>query len=92
MITKSGGYPPAVELHGWAWSDAAAMAGLQPLTVSVTVDGEVALTALANVSRPDLVSAGVAPSPNHGFVADLPSELCTKVSHPLTTCTIASGL
>lgn len=64
------------------------MAGLQPLTVSVTVDGELAMTVVANVSRPDLVSAGVAPSPNHGFVADLPSKLCTKVSHPLITRTV----
>ena len=87
MVTHRGGYPPAVEVHGWAWSDAAAMAGLQPLAVSVTVDGELAVTAVANISRPDLVSARVAPSPNHGFVADLPSELCTKVSHPLITRT-----
>ena len=88
VVTEGGGYPAAVEVHGWAWSDAAAMAGLQPLTVSVTVDGELAMTAVANISRPDLVSAGVAPSPNHGFVADLPSELCTKVSHPLISRTV----
>lgn len=40
--------------------------GTAPVNVDIIVDGAVAATIAANASRPDLVTAGVAPDPNHG--------------------------
>lgn len=42
-------------------------APLPSIKVSVLVDGKVVATALANGPRPDLVAAGAAPDPLHGF-------------------------
>jgi hypothetical protein len=94
VATQGGGDPPAVLLHGWAWSAAAPVAGMQPLTVSVEVDGKLVMTTVANVSRPDLVAVDVAPDPNHGFVADLPVEICREMltgNHSIRATVQADG-
>lgn len=82
LNTKGGGYPPALIMHGWAWSTAAHKAGMAPVSITVSVDGQpVMKNILANVSRPDLVAAAVAPSVNHGFVIDLPIADCQALLH-----------
>ena len=58
--------PDSVTLHGWAWSETAAKGGSIPISVQISVDGAVSTT-IANVSRPDLVAAHVAPNNYHGF-------------------------
>lgn len=40
--------------------------GTSPVSVDIMIDGAVAATVVADVSRPDLVTANVAPDPNHG--------------------------
>jgi len=60
---------------GWAVTPAVD-GGRRPVTVSVVVqvDGAppVTVTALADMPRPDLVPAGMAPDPNHGFRVAIP--------------------
>ena len=51
---------------------AASKAGLSPISIRVTIDGGVAYEGTANVSRPDVVSAGSAPNAKHGFLVSLP--------------------
>jgi hypothetical protein len=57
-----------VRLAGWAldWDTNA------PVSVRVTVDGQVAATPLANVSRPDIANAYPGMGPNHGFDVTVP--------------------
>ena len=80
-VAVTAGDPPAVVVHGWAWSSAAPQAGLAPLTVTLEVDGKAAVTVTANVSRPDLVAVAVAPSPDHGFTVGLPPALTRPLLH-----------
>jgi len=50
---------------------------------------------LANVSRPDLVSADVAPNPNHGFMVGLPPAQCEKMTtgkHTIKASTVVNGV
>ena len=59
----------AVTVHGWAWSEWASKGGSASIAVVVQVDDLPNVTVpLANVSRPDLVAAGVAPNATHGFI------------------------
>jgi hypothetical protein len=44
----------------------------EPLWVRISVDGSVVDTILANISRPDLVKAGIVPNPEHGIRWTLP--------------------
>ena len=67
-------------LSGWA-VDASVGGGVPPVIVNITLDGAVITSVLANQSRPDLVPAGVAPDPNHGFTAKLPPEAVGKLRH-----------
>lgn len=78
VVTKTG-FPPAIVVHGWAWSTGAPKAGQEPVDVTISVDDRPVLSSsVANVSRPDLVAAGVAPNSNHGFEIGLPPEVCTR--------------
>ena len=61
-------------VRGWAVDTSLPGGGLGPVTVVVEVDGEPAAAALANEPRPDLVPAGVAPNPEHGFTVVLPAK------------------
>jgi hypothetical protein len=60
-----------VTLNGWC-VDTLAAKGVAPVTIVISVDGAAVMSLLANEPRPDLVTAGVAPSPLHGFTASLP--------------------
>jgi PKD repeat protein len=57
QINQNGGY-------GWAYD---ADGGTQPIYVHIYIDGRFYTSILANGSRPDLVSAGVAPNAEHGY-------------------------
>lgn len=75
--------PAGVRVLGWVVDTAVGPAGLQgsttrpvqqPVGVLITVDGEPVLETVADVPRPDLVKAGVAPAPaKHGLAATLPA-------------------
>ena len=61
---------------GWVVDTALPGKGLAPVTIKVVVQqgssAPTTYTAMANVSRPDLVKAGMAPNPNHGFTVVIP--------------------
>jgi len=50
--------------YGWAYDEDA---GTLPIDVHVYIDGRFYAVLNANQSRPDLVSAGITPNPEHGF-------------------------
>ena len=60
-----------VGVQGWAVDHAGPGGGRTPIAVGVAVDGKIVYSALANTNRPGLVKAGVAPDPDHGFVATI---------------------
>ncbi|EDQ84453.1 uncharacterized protein MONBRDRAFT_12805 [Monosiga brevicollis MX1] len=59
-------------LSGWVVDNDLPGHGLGPATVAILVDGELCATQVANQERDDLVPAGVAPNPYHGFNVTLP--------------------
>lgn len=63
----------AATVRGWAVDTLLPGRGTSPVTVSVLVDAREVARAVANTRRPDLVPAGVAPDPDHGFSIDLDS-------------------
>ena len=82
-----------VSLHGWAWDEAAPHAGLAPLNISIWINGAAQKTVVANVTRDDIVAAGVAPSPDHGFeaVVSVPSSGTVRISVYVEHCPSAGG-
>ena len=60
------------QITGWAYD---LNAGTNPIDVHIYIDGNLIDSATANQSRPDLVSAGVCPDPNHGFSFSTPADL-----------------
>jgi hypothetical protein len=60
-----------LSVQGWA-VDTALSGGRTPVNVSILIDGQVVATGVASKPRPDLVKAGVAPDPDHGFLIQLP--------------------
>eukprot|EP01046_Picozoa_sp_COSAG06_P039504 COSAG06_NODE_4679_length_4042_cov_4.646704_2_plen_339_part_00 len=66
---------------GWA-VDEELSNGRGHATVQITLDGTVVASGVANLPRPDLVKAGVAPDPNHGFTIPLPAAVVHKLSAP----------
>ena len=74
--------PPST-LTGWAVDPLLPGGGVPAVTVAFTIDGAPAsppLTVVANQPRPDLVRAGLAPNPDHGFVLVLPAAVARSVS------------
>ena len=63
-----------VTVSGWIVDTLLPKMGLSPATAVVLVDGQAVASVLANVPRLDLVEAGVAPNPEHGFSVELPSS------------------
>ena len=61
-------------LRGWCVDGALPGRGLRPVSVEVSVDALPVAAALADVARADLVPAGVAPNPEHGFTVVLPAK------------------
>ena len=88
---------------GWVVDSLLPKMGIAPVTVVVSVDGTAVSSVLANEPRPDLVEAGVAPNPEHGFTLVLPAAaaatLESKGKHVLEvhaigtpSCGIPTGL
>eukprot|EP00041_Stephanoeca_diplocostata_P020796 m.472764 g.472764 ORF g.472764 m.472764 type:complete len:677 (+) comp21663_c0_seq3:135-2165(+) len=74
--------PPAVIVNGWVVDKALSGGGIPPVMVNVYLDGQLVISShVANLSRPDLVKAGVAPNPDHGFVAKLGGSTGAKALH-----------
>jgi hypothetical protein len=71
-----------ITLRGWVVDPLLPKNGSMPVTVVISVDGRPVLSQLANEPRPDLVTAGVAPDPEHGFVACLPKSATTALMGP----------
>ena len=65
-------------VSGWL-VDSASRGGRGAVPFRVAVDGEAVLEGLANLSRPDLPKAGVAPDPLHGFDVVLPPAAAGKL-------------
>ena len=80
-----GCHPPcgttAMSVSGWA-VDPQLEGGRTPVNVSLLVDGKVVAVGTADLPRPDLVEAGVAPDPNHGFVIVLPGRVAQALGVP----------
>ena len=66
-------------LSGWAVDTALPRGGWDPVTVTAFVDEAPVAAALASESRPDLVKAGVAPNPLHGFHVALPAAAAAQL-------------
>lgn len=64
---------------GWAYDPDA---GTTPIEVHIYVDGRFYTSKLANEYRPDLVSAGVAPDPYHGYTFTL-TGIDTNIPHEI---------
>jgi len=68
----------AAIVTGWAVDTSLPRSGHGPVTVLFSIDDVPVAATLANEIRTDLVRAGVAPNPNHGFTFTLP-EASSKV-------------
>lgn len=62
-------------LKGWAVDHNLPGDGLAPVEIRITVDLAPCCSTMANISRPDLVKAHVAPNPEHGFELSLPANI-----------------
>ncbi|MEA1896654.1 MAG: beta-galactosidase, partial [Bacteroidota bacterium] len=60
------------QITGWVYDEDT---GISPIDVHIYIDGNLAGSTTANQSRPDLVTAGVCPDPNHGFSFPTPFDL-----------------
>eukprot|EP01043_Picozoa_sp_COSAG02_P031676 COSAG02_NODE_2079_length_9902_cov_3.742018_5_plen_417_part_00 len=78
--------PSNITLFGWVVDPLLRGNGTPPVQVRVAVDGKGVVDTVADVSRADLVKAGVAPNPQHGLVVTLPVATFTVLqtgSHEL---------
>eukprot|EP00946_MAST-07B_sp_MAST-7B-sp1_P001728 g1728.t1 len=66
-------------VRGWAVDSALPKRGWAPVVVVAFVDGEAVSSTVADQSRPDLVSAGVAPNPEHGFSLTIPQSAFSRL-------------
>jgi hypothetical protein len=89
--------PSNITLFGWVVDPLLRGNGTPPVQVRVAVDGMGVVDAVADVSRADLVKAGVAPNLQHGLVVTLPAatfaalqtgshELAVVASSAATQC------
>lgn len=79
-----------VAVEGWV-VDPLLGNGTAPSNVSVWIDGTPAAYAVANVYREDLVKAGVAPNPNHGFDILLGTNATTFLRHGNHTVAVVAS-
>ena len=73
----------AVRAVGWVYDKDQ---GTNPTNIQILIDGVLKTTIPANTSRPDLVTAGVAPNANHGF--DYAFSGLANGNHTITINTI----
>jgi hypothetical protein len=66
---------------GWVVDPQLAGGGMPAVPVRVTIDGQTVLQAMANVSRPDLKRAGVAPNAEHGLHVSLGAQSLAMLEH-----------
>ena len=84
--------PHRAEMFGWVVDRALANTSVSS-TVEFEVDGRVVLTAVANLSRPDLVP-GACPTPPHGYRVHLPMSAVMTLStgnHTLAAFALRPG-
>lgn len=67
-------------VHGWADDHSSSGGGVPPVQVQIQIDLQPVVTVTADEPRPDLVPAGVAPNPNHGFTVTLSEAVATTLS------------
>lgn len=82
-----------LRLLGWVVDPNVAGGGLAPVNISLEID--LALDGeryVANVPRPDLVKAGVAPNPDHGFDLTLTGAVATRVSRGKHLVTVLAAM
>lgn len=80
-------------VKGWAVDSALPGGGLAPIAVAVRVDFSMVAVCLADVTRPDLVDAKVAPNPQHGYICALPAaavETLQTGTHAIDVVAIGS--
>merc|ERR1719201_2619733 len=79
---------------GWVVDTALPRGGWGPVAVVIFLDGEPVGSTLASNPRPDLVKAGLAPNPNHGFDFELDKEHARRLMgsgrHVLTAKAVGS--
>jgi hypothetical protein len=73
--------PTAAVVHGWVVDPGLPGNGTPPVDIRVVVDGARVLDTVANISRPDLPKAGVAPNADHGFSAVLSADVVKSLQH-----------
>ncbi|EGD75792.1 hypothetical protein PTSG_07910 [Salpingoeca rosetta] len=66
-------------VRGWAVDTSLPGLGREPVTVRVDVDLQPVAYVVASLARPDLVAAGVAPDPNHGFNLQLSGTIARSL-------------
>eukprot|EP00038_Savillea_parva_P011208 m.195897 g.195897 ORF g.195897 m.195897 type:complete len:659 (-) comp19652_c0_seq1:128-2104(-) len=71
--------PTDVAVRGWVVDPLLPNNGSGPVNVRVEVDGVKVMDAVANESRPDVVKAGEAPNPYHGYDVRLPTAAATAL-------------
>ena len=70
-----------VSLDGWVVDPLLPQNGTAPVNVRVTIDGTGVADVVANVYRGDLVTAGVAPNPEHGIKVVLGASAVASLQH-----------
>jgi hypothetical protein len=68
-----------LQLTGWALDTSLAGGGVPPVRVAIAIDGKPVLNVTADLPRPDLVKAHIAPNPDHGFLVTVPPELASSL-------------
>jgi hypothetical protein len=82
----------SVVVIGWVVDPLLPQNGTDPVAVRILLNDTSVFDTFANVSRPDLVPAGVAPNPQHGLVAALGADVVAALRHGVTRVRVmASG-
>lgn len=71
----------AVAAGGWAVDPSLPKGGVAPVMVEMRVDSKPVVQMVANISRSDLVKAGVAPNPAHGFNLKAGQNVAASLQH-----------
>jgi len=81
----------SLRVNGWVVDQNNGGRGREPVVLSLYVDFSMVQVGIASEPRPDLVKAGVAPDPNHGFDITLKSlQLLSSGRHVLEILSIGS--
>ena len=75
-------------IGGWIVDPLLFGGGIPPVAAQILIDGISVAKITANFSRPDLVVAGVAPNPEHGFSVSLDAATVKLLQHGIHEITI----